>query len=158
MADLASRSFKHTGVKGNYDLTDAQFLTQFNAEFPLEQGASWLMLRHMNSMSSRVCTLLRNETPNMGSWTRLPKSGCAIGLTGATSADGTIQSIQWTPFSETLKKEHGLTSSELSLASSVKGMQEEDIKSELARFRQRFQPSARPSTWNEASTPASKTK
>ena len=35
MADLASRSFKRTGVQGNYNLTDSQFLHFFNESFPL---------------------------------------------------------------------------------------------------------------------------
>jgi hypothetical protein len=44
MADLASRSFKKTGVHRNYDLTDPAFLTKFNSDFALPQDNSWLML------------------------------------------------------------------------------------------------------------------
>ena len=151
LADLASRSFKQTGTKGNYDLNDSDFLTKFNSDFPLQQGKSWLMLRLHTKVSSLVFTLLRGKTPPTGSWLRLKKSACDIGLTGPTSV---TNSIKWTRFSEDLKQKHELTSLELSLTGSVKGMQEEDIRSELARFRQRFAPSGRPLNWTSEPTPS----
>ena len=149
LADLASRSFKRTGTKGNYDLSDSQFLTQFNSEFPLTQDNSWLMLRLNSSISSLVCTLLRGEAVPTGSWIRLKKSGCDIGLTGSTSP-GT--SIKWTPFSPTLRTQFALTSSQALPSTCVKGMQGEDIASALAQFRTRYAPSARPSNWTTGVT------
>ena len=144
LADLASRSFKQTGVNGNYNLTDTQFLTKFNTEFPLQQEASWLMLRLRDSISSRVFTLLRGKTAPTASWLRLSESGCDIGLTGSTSA---MTSMEWTPFSKELKSQLRLQSWQLSPVTSVKGMLAEDIESALAQFRMRFAPLARSSNW-----------
>ena len=53
LADLASCSFKQTGAKGNYDLSDAKFLTKFNSDFPLEQDNSWLLL-HLRDSASNI--------------------------------------------------------------------------------------------------------
>jgi hypothetical protein len=144
LADLASRSFKQTGVKGNYNLSDAEFLTKFNSDFPLPQNASWLMLRLREKVSSRVFTLLRGETLPTGSWIRLSESGCDIGHIGPTSVSN---SMEWTHFSKELALQNELQSLKLSLGTSVKGTQAEDIKSALAQFRTRFAPSARPSSW-----------
>ena len=109
------------------------------------------MLRLSTKLNSLVFTVLRGQTPPTGSWTRLTKSGCAIGLTGQpTSTDSTLN---WTLFSEGLKTEKGLTSLVVSPDMSVKGMQVEEIKSELARFKQRFAPSGRPLNWIADATP-----
>jgi hypothetical protein len=48
MADLPSRSFHEAGP-GNYNWSDTEFLTHYNARFPLSQDASWKMLRLPNS-------------------------------------------------------------------------------------------------------------
>ena len=149
LADLASRSFKKTGTQGNYDLTDAAFLTKFNTDFPLTQDASRTMLRLNTKLSSLVFTALRNETVPTGSWLRLPASGCDIGLTGSTSAAFS----NWTPLLPTSQIHSELRHSSVSLATSVKGMQDEEIKSALAQFRQRYQPSGRPSNWTANPTP-----
>ena len=45
-----------------------------------------------------------------------------------------------------------------SLRTSAKGMQDEEIKSELDRFRRRFAPSARPSNWMNCPTPSTANK
>ena len=152
LADLASRSFKSTGTAGNYDLTDLEFLTKFNADFPLQQDASWLLLRLHNRLSSLVSTILLSETLPTGSLIRLPRSASDIGLIGLTSSNETT--LTWTPFSSELKTEKRLQSWEVLPVSSVKGMQEEDIRSELARFRQRFAPSGRPLNWTAGPTPS----
>ena len=144
LADLASRSFKKTGVHGNYDLTDEEFLTKFNSDFPLQQGASWLFLRHRDKISSLVFTLLRGETLPTGSWIKLSACDSDIGLTGSTSAPNIMK---WIPFSKTLRHQHKLQSWELSPVTSVKGGQAEDIKSALAQFRMRYAPSARAANW-----------
>ena len=150
LADLASRSFKKTNAKGNYELTDAAFLTKFNADFPLQQNYSWLLLRLHTKIISNVYTLLRDETPSMASWIRLKRSACDIGLIGPTSAEPST--VTWTHFSPELKSTHKLTSLKVSPATSVKGTQAEDIKSALAQFRTRFAPSARPSRWHDSPT------
>ena len=153
LADLASRSFKKTGVKGNYDLSDTAFFAKFNSDFPLPQDNSWLMLRLSTKLASLVFTVLRGEMPPVGSWLRLTKSGCDIGLTGNTSAGS---STVWTPFSATHPAHNKLHSSRVLPVMSVKGMQDEDIKSGLALFRTRFAPSARPSNWTSGPTPPTK--
>ena len=151
LADLASRSFKATGTAGNYDLSDPEFLTKFNSEFPLTQDTSWLMLRLPTSTSSLVCSVLRGQTLPTGSWLRLTKSAFAFGLTGCTSAPN---ASEWTPFSPQCQLATEFRSSQPSLALSVKGAQVEDTKSALAQFRTRFAPSARPSNWLACQTPS----
>ena len=150
LADLASRSFKQTAAKGNYNLTDAQFLTKFNSDFPLQQDASWLQLRLHTKITSNVFTLLRGKTPPMASWVRLKKSACDIGLTGPISAKPCTTT--WTHFSEELRTQTKLHSSRLLPAMYVKGVQEEDIKSGMDQFRMRYAPSARPSKWHASQT------
>ena len=152
MADLASRSFKKTGVKGNYNLTDIAFLTQFNADFPLPQDNSWLLLQLHNAVSCLVFSVLRGETPPMGSWIRVRKFGCDIGRIGVTSP----ASVEWTRSSEASTLQLGLPSCRLLPVTSVKGMRVEDTKSALPLFRTRFAPSARPSSWTSSPTPPTK--
>jgi hypothetical protein len=154
LADLASRSFKATGVAGNYSLTDLEFLTRFTSDFPLTQHASWLLLRPNTNRTSLVCSLLLGETVPTGSWLRLTKSGCDIGHTGSTSAP---TSVVWTPFSETSPLQTKLHSCSALPDMYVKGLQAGDIKSASAQFRTRYAPSARPSNWTSAQTPPTKT-
>ena len=68
LANLASQSFRHTGVQGNYDLSDDAFLTKFNADFPLTQDALWLMLRLNTKLSSLVFTTLQAKPVPRGLW------------------------------------------------------------------------------------------
>jgi hypothetical protein len=152
MADLASRSFKKTGVHGNYELTDAAFLTKFNSDFPLTQETSWLMLRLHNTVSSLVFSVLRSETPPMGWWLRLPKCACDIGRIGPTSPND----LTWTRFSETLKTQVGLHSSRPLPVTSVKGERVEDIQSASVQFRTRYAPSGRHLNWTTSQTPPTK--
>lgn len=152
MADLASRSFKKTGAQGNYDLSDTAFLTKFNSDFPLPQDASWPMLRLHDTVTSLVFSVLLNETPPMGSWLRLKKSACDIGLIGPTSPS----SFAWTLFSKESQLQSGLHSSRVLPVTSVKGMRVEDTLSGLAQFRTRYAPSARPSNWTSATTQPTK--
>jgi hypothetical protein len=152
MADLASRSFKKTGVHGNFDLTDLAFLTKFNIDFSLPQDVSWLTLRLHDAVSSLVFSVLLGKTPPMGSWIRLKKSACDIGLTGPTSP----KDFTWTPFSEKSKLQIGLHSSRLLPVMSVKGKRVEDTESALAQFRTHFAPSARPLNWTSNPTPHTK--
>ena len=149
MADLASRSFKRTGVKGNYDLDDTNFFARFNSDYPLPQDASWLMLRLHNTVTSLVFSVLLGETPPMGSWLRLKKSACDIGPTGPTSPS----SFKWTPFSTVSPTLLGLHSSPVLPVTSVKGMLVEDTQSGLDQFRTRYAPLARPLNWTSGPTP-----
>jgi len=149
MADLASRSFKRTGVQGNYNLTDADFLIRFNSDFPLQQDASWRMFRLHNTVTSLVFSVLLGQTPPMGSWLRLRKSACDIGPTGPISPS----SFSWTPFSKVSPTLLGLRSSPVLPVTSVKGMLVEDTQSGLAQFRTRYAPSARPLNWTSGPTP-----
>ena len=153
LADLASRSFKQTGVQGNYNLSDEAFLTKFNLDFPLTQDNSWLMLRLNTRLSSLVFTSLRDTPVPTGSWLRLTECGCDILPIGSTSA----KSNGWTPFSEDLQTKCSLKPSLVSLSTSVKGMQDDEIKSGLAQFRRRWAPSPRPSRWTTGPTPPSTT-
>ena len=154
MADLSSRSFRKTGAAGTYNWDDLTFLTHFNERFPLEQGALWLTARHHNKLLSRVFSLLRSEQQPMGSWIRLPKSSCDIGRIGS----GTVKELEWTRSSMASHSAPELTSSWVLPRSYARAEQDEDIRSELARFRTRFAPSARPSNWTTVPTPSTATR
>jgi hypothetical protein len=149
MADLASRSFKNTGAQGNYNLTDVAFFKKFNSNFPLPQDNSWIMLRLHNNMNSLVFSVLHGKTPPMGSWLRLKKFGCDIGLTGHTLPE----SMEWTRFLPECPQRRALHSLWLLPLTSAKGVRVEDTVCELAQFRTRFAPSARPSNWTCSQIP-----
>jgi hypothetical protein len=154
LADLPSRSFR-AGKADNYCLSDLAFLDFFNSKFPLTQNKSWLALRPRDKLSWLVCSALRLERVGTESWTRLPKYSCDIGRTGSSSAGRTVT---WTPFSPTSQNTSELTTSAPSLLGYEKGMRVEDVKSELGRFRTRWQPSARPSNWTADQTPSTSRK
>ena len=154
LGDLPSRSFKARREAGNFELDDVQFLTKFNHDFPLQQETSWLMLRLHTKLTSLVFTLLCSQTLPAGSWLRLSKCACDIGYIGNTSVPSTLT---WTRFSNTVATELGLLSLRVLPNMSVKGMQEEDIRSGLGQYKQRFRPSERSANWTQNGTsPTSK--
>ena len=146
LGDLPSRSFKARREAGNFELDDVQFLTKFNTDFPLMQESSWLMLHLHTRLTSLVFTLLCSQTLPAGSWLRLSKCACAIGSIGNTSAPSTIT---WTRFSKTVATKLELHSLRVLPNMFVKGMQDEDIKSGLAQYKQRYLPSARSVSWTQ---------
>ena len=89
MADLASRSFKSTGSTGNFNLSNAAFLSKFNNEFPLSQDTSWIMLRLHDSVTSHIFTILRSKRPAMGSLLRVKAHASDIFESGQPSAAST---------------------------------------------------------------------
>ncbi|HEY9818818.1 MAG TPA: hypothetical protein V6D20_23870, partial [Candidatus Obscuribacterales bacterium] len=95
MANIASRSLKATGVPGNYDWPDHTFLTEFNCRFPLTQGASWLLYRLSDKLTTLVCSALQLGHQPMGSWLRPPTKQGAIGAIGKPTAT----TLEWTPSS-----------------------------------------------------------
>ena len=143
MADLASRSF-HKAGPDTFDLDDTDFLTKFNSDFPLTQGASWRMHTLPNSITSLVFSELSQRPQPMGSWLRLTKTGSTSGSTGNISL---ASMASRTP---TSKAGHSPLPSPLSVPLPTTyelDTQEESIRSELAKFRRRWQPLPRPSNW-----------
>ena len=95
MADLASRSFRRTGAKGNYELTDLEFANKFNADYPLTQDATWRIYRHHNRLTRLVFAILRKQPAPLGSWVRPATRSVDIGQPGAT----TSKPWEWTRIS-----------------------------------------------------------
>ena len=145
MADLASRSFRASGSKGNYELNDAAFLTMFNSKFPLSQGASW----HTHTLNTKICSMvfseLRRERQPMGSWLRPTARGRSSGQTGPTSSQPTSESP--TQCSPTSNPPNSLPSSKPLPLGYELATQDEKIRSALREFSKRWQPSPRPSIW-----------
>ena len=154
MADLASRSFKRGG-KGNYDLTDSEFLTKFNHSFPLTQNASWSMHTLNSKISSLVCAELRLERQPMGSWLRLPKPATSTGKTGPGSSP-TLDSA--TPSSMLSPNLNSSPSSSVLPIGYALDTPDEKIASALSEFRKRWQPLPRPSNWTINKVRPTKTK
>ena len=154
MADLASRSFRKGG-KGNYDLTDAEFLTKFNAVFPLSQDASWHMHTLNTKISSLVCAELRREQQPMGSWLRLTTRGKSSGLTGQHLSPS-LASL--TPSSLDSHSQNSLPLSKPLPIGYEMDTQDEKIRLALSEFNKRWQPSPRPSNWTLNPAPRTKSK
>ena len=143
MADLASRSFKEGG-SGNYNLSDTDFLTKFNAVFPLTQGALW----HRHILSDKLCSLvfsgLQQQQQPMGSWLRLPKGAASSGEIGPTFSHS---SESTTPSSPTSASQNSsLLSKPLPIGYEV-ATQDGKIELALSEYNKRWQPLPRPSTW-----------
>ena len=155
MADLASRSFK-AGGQGNYKLSDSEFLTKFNAKFPLSQAASW----HVHHLTTRITSLvfseLRQQQQPMGSWLRLAKPEPSSGVTGTTSSTTTLATP--TPTSQSAPPLSDLPLSKPLPIGYELETQEEQIKLALSAFNKRWQPLPRPSIWLDSPAPRTSTK
>lgn len=154
MADLASRSFK-AGGKGNYDLTDSEFLTKFHTLFPLTQNASWHMHTLNAKLSSLVFAELRLEQQPMGSWLRLTTHGTSTGQTGPSLSPTLASPI---PYSPTCPNLSSLPSSKPLPIGYEMEMQDQNIELALSEFRKRWQPLPRPSNWTTNPAPRTKSK
>ena len=154
MADLASRSFKRGG-RGNFQLTNHEFLTKFNASFPLTQDASW-SLHHLNT---RICSLvfaeLRLEQQPMGSWLRLPKPEQNSGRSGHDSSPILDSMTLSSKISPNPKNLHSPKPLPLGYAMDTP---DEKIASALEEFCKCWQPLPRPSNWTITPAPPTKTK
>ena len=147
-ADLASRSFRDTGVHGNYNFDDLTFIDRFNASFPLTQEASWRHFRHHNKLLQRVYSMLLQKPQPTASLMRLPSSSIDIGVIGNNGA----RSVTWTRFSKAQFKD--LCQAAINSTGSVPSLkrfdweeQAEAIKSELGPSKMRLRPLPRPSNW-----------
>ena len=153
MADLASRSFRHTGAHGNYKLDDAQFANKFNSDFPLTQGATWQHYRHRRRLSRLVCDTLLRKPHRLGSWLRPAKCMLDIGITGpTTSAPWAWKQISPGPMDLVQDSQSKPATSAPLPREYEKEEQEEAIRSALAAFATRWQPSPRASVWTTTGT------
>ena len=150
MADISSRTFNRNKASPHtFAINDTEFLHFFATTFPL-QTDSWRVFRLSNKLALRIFSELRGETSTLGSWLRIPKKGNA---TGSIGNDSSNPAMEWTPCSPTHLSTTDSTSSWRSLDGSGKVTTEKEIKSQLAQFKSRFVPSARPSNWMHAQTP-----
>jgi hypothetical protein len=155
MADVASRSFGpgNKNSSTTFDTPNLAFLQSFNAEFPLEQNASWQLFRLSSKLSSLVFSELRTQPQSMDSWRRLTKKGNVIGVPGPNSAN----TVTWTPSSEILAQKPPSTPCRPLLSSSDVEASAEGGKLALKLFKSRYVPSARASNWLQNRTRATKT-
>jgi hypothetical protein len=141
MADVASRTFgRHAVTPDTFDQADAEFLRSFSNAFPL-QDDSWSIFRLSDRLNSRIFSELRGTTSTLGSWLRLTTKGSAIGR------------MEWTPCSSMCQIPSESTSFSVSLSGSGEVTTGRAIKSELAPFKSRFVPSARPLNWMDSQIP-----
>jgi hypothetical protein len=152
MADLASRAFgKHADSSSLTNIPDDDaFLLTFASTFCLPQNASWTMFRLPKKLSSLVISELRTGPLNMGSWLRTTQKGGSIGRIGHTSP----ASVEWTHLWNRKRK---LSEPDLHAHLPNGSGQErlaKDVESELAPFKSRFVPLARPVSWLDTKTPS----
>jgi len=140
MADMASHSFAAFPE-------DSAFLMHFSSTFPPPQGASWIMCTLHKKTLGKIFLTLQTTMSTREWWMRTTTKGTVIGDIGVNSC-GPISTRSF----KTWLIQNKLPSSKLSLSGSDKAKSDEAIRSELAQFRRRFQPSARPSNWLATST------
>jgi len=78
MADVASRSLVSQP-------SDHEFLTLFNARFPLEQDASWMLCTLSSKTIGKLYSTLRTTTSPLVWWQRTTRNASITGGTGKTS-------------------------------------------------------------------------
>jgi hypothetical protein len=149
MADVASRTFGNTSVTSNaYQFSDDDFLRFFSTSFPV-QNDSWRCFRPSNKLTSRLYSELRGKTSTLASWLRITKKGSEIGSFGSTTS---LHSVVWTNCSPECQTPSASNSFLVSLTGSGGVTTGTALKSELARFKSRFEPSVRPSNWTDSQT------
>jgi hypothetical protein len=156
MADVASQSFGPGSKTSSttFDTTDLSFLQSFNAEFPLEQNASWQLFRLSSKLSSLGFSELQAKPQSMDScWRRLTRKGNVVGVPGPNSAS----TVTWTPSSKILTQKPPSTPCRPLLNSSDVEASAEGGKLALKLFKSRYVPSARDSNWLQNRTRATKT-
>jgi hypothetical protein len=150
MADVASRTFSRHSVAANtFAISDTEFLQFFSDTFPL-QNDSWSIFRMSDKLSLWIFSELRGTTSTLGSWLRITTRGSAIGRIGRSTS---VPSVEWTPCSPMCQTPSESTSFLVSLSGSGEVTTGRAIKSELAPFKSRFVPSARPSNWMDSQIP-----
>jgi hypothetical protein len=152
MADIASRTFGPATATSHTATTtsDDAFLRHFASSFPLPQNASWTMFRLPTKLKSLVISELRHGPLNMGSWLRITRKGGSIGSTGPNSQSPVV----WTPCYTRKRKRSDPELSAPLPSGSGQGRLAKDIVSELAPFRSRYVPSARPANWRDTKIPS----
>ena len=80
ISDIPSRSF---GYKKEWEFKcDHEFLTFFNAQFPLPDQNCWQMCQPSTKVSSRICHALLTPGSGIQDWRKLPALGTNIGGNG----------------------------------------------------------------------------
>jgi hypothetical protein len=155
MADVASRSFGPGSktLSTTFDTPNLSFLQSFNAEFPLEQNASWQLFRLSSKLSSLVFSELQTQPQSMDSWRRPTRKGNVIGVPGPNFAS----TVTWTPSSEMLTQQPPSTPCRPLLNSSDVEASAEGGKLALKLFKSRHVPSAHALNWLQNRTHATKT-
>jgi hypothetical protein len=147
LADTASRSFDrfhHGNARGAPSASDPQFLTSFNAVFPLSefpQMPLWQLVTPPSAMSSNVIWTLLGKRLPMPRWTVQPGP-----LTGATGPHGATDSSLTSSSSEPPENSTP-TSSWLSLPESVLALLVTADRSEARQLPQPCAMSPKPLFW-----------
>jgi hypothetical protein len=150
MADVASRTFnKSSASDKTFQFSDAEFLQFFSTTFPLQEN-SWSVFRLSTKLTSQIFSELRGKTSTLGSWLRITQTGSAIGRFGPPTSP---LSLEWTPCSPVCQTPPVSNSSLASLTGSGGVTTGMALKSELAPFKSRYEPSARHSNWTDNKTP-----
>ena len=94
LSDIPSRSF---GYKKEWHfVNDMDFLTFFNATFPLPNKNSWTGFRLTNAVAMKVTSELLTRGSSMAEWRRLPKLGRKYGKNGKSTAEISESLSTWT--------------------------------------------------------------
>ena len=147
LADIPSRSFRH-GHRWNCP-SNIDFLTKFNAEFPLKQGACWDLFVVNPKLITLVTSVLLTKPLHMGVWQELPTRGRVFGLSGA----GTSRSLRMLTHTSPMRSLMTSSGRSPDLRDGLgRVITEEDIKSLVQESQRRSGPLARPARWNECTT------
>ena len=150
LADVASRDFKIRRPDGSIGhLTDFEFLTKFNKQFPL-QNASWRIFHLNHKVVSRVIATLLMKPCSMASWRQPTTKGNAFGVIGSPTATN----LTWTPASPQPPQKCDYPPWQRSPSELDKASIPPELVSECKQYKLRYEQWARPSNWMEKPTPA----
>ena len=144
MADVASRSFRGNNAKTTFEVSNNDFLTYFNSQFPLPQNLQWKQFHLASKVTTRVISEMQNKPLNMESWLRLPTKGGSIGTTGLNMSNHLKASIR--TCSHNSHQHKSKLSKVLLHGSGVENMGM-DRWSKLTHLVSRYEPLPRKSNW-----------
>ena len=76
LVDIPSRTFNRQSALGEtFCVSDEEFLTSFNSQFPLPQGNLWQCFCLSNKLASLVFAKILGQTLTLGSWLCLTEKG-----------------------------------------------------------------------------------
>ena len=147
MADKSSRSF---GSKGNAFKLNESLTEFFNSNYPLPQNNSWKEFVIPSELYSRVMSCVRGERSKMGQLLRLKRVDKSIGDIGANTYDiGTAA-----PFWTMRPNLNPTSSSRPMLQGSGQDSTAREVRLKFKPLVKRSRPSPRPSSWLDNPLPS----